>query len=103
MAAGYLSIQKEPTRDESCLDHVLIKGTFTQVKMSIIDIQITDHVVVGIDVELANQKYRGNESGIMEEEVEILNSHKYKENVRKTNWKWAQNLNRDNNGVQNNY
>ena len=49
-SSGFKSILNEPTRNLSCLDHVFCKSSRMQVTASILDIKITDHAIVKVEV-----------------------------------------------------
>jgi hypothetical protein len=51
MTSGLKSELNEPTRDDSCLDHVMVRGQHLQIKTSILENNvITDHLPIHIKI-----------------------------------------------------
>ena len=87
MALGYVSIQNEPTRDQNCLDHVLVRSNRMLVEANVLQHMISDHAMLNIAVEIqGNLKF-------VDERVNRVNYEKLKINLRNQNWDWVKIIN----------
>jgi Notch-like protein len=82
---GFESIQNSPTRDNSCIDHVFFRSERLRAHTKILDIQITDHAIIQIAIDLYSA--RSNENKM--KRVNILNEEKFTEYISKADWGWT--------------
>jgi len=87
MAHGCLSLQNSPTRDTSCLDHVLSNSSTLTVNCKVMDKWITDHAIIDIEIKLPNT-YWNNE----EKQIQIVNEKKFRAELLKVNWDWVEEI-----------
>lgn len=84
---GFESIQNQPTRDSSCLDHVFCRSDQMRAKATILDFQISDHSMIKVEVNMGEGRSSNNDVG--KKEIDILNEKKLIEYLIKEDWSWV--------------
>jgi len=90
-AQGFNIEHNEPTRDESCLDHVMLRPGSTKTIVNINPIQITDHKVINIEVSITAG------SRVVKELCEATRVHRIDENkfmniLCGLDWEWVEKI-----------
>ena len=89
---GYISHVNEPTRGESCLDHVMARTTDVDVEAKILKEQIADHRPIQVNIisrrSSEQQGYKGGESLT----VNITDYKKLKNILHQSDWSWVDSI-----------
>jgi hypothetical protein len=85
MSNGYESLQNEPSRDKSCIDHILVRSRNITVNTDRVDVQITDHKIYRIAIEMNGDRVT-EESG----EIRYLDEIGLQKSLRGHNWNWIE-------------
>lgn len=85
-SAGFESIQNQPTRNLSCLDHVFSKGNQLSIQTKLSSFRISDHSMVMIEVGTNRWDVKDRNR---QKEVKILNEKKFIKKLIKVDWSWT--------------
>jgi endonuclease/exonuclease/phosphatase (EEP) superfamily protein YafD len=94
-SAGFKSIQNQPTRDRSCLDHVFLKSNKLTAKSWLSDFRVSDHAMVLIEID--KHDINGGMTDGLSEEVKIVNEKKFVDKLQKADWSWIDKFNNPSN------
>jgi len=90
-----------PTRDDACLDHVMVRTSSFQTETTLHGLKISDHAILSVQLRGKSADSGGLSPDIMEDEIEFIDQNRFIENVKKENWNWIEEIDMNNMGDEN--